>query len=143
MTTLDRIRADALAARKTKRPEAGLLTTLIGEIETRTKSLPEQRPLTEEELVAVVRKFLKGAEETLAAVETRPPEEADRLRADIRTLEAYLPAQLSEDELRAYAVARVRAGDGLGQVMAALKADFPGRYDGKLASAVVRGLLAA
>lgn len=80
--------------------------------------------------------------------ETEEPErmtgqQIDRLRADIRTLEAYLPAQLSEDELRAYAAARVRAGDGLGQVMAALKADFPGRYDGKLASAVVRGLLAA
>jgi uncharacterized protein len=143
MTILDRIRADALTARKTKRPEAGLLVTLIGEIETRTKSLPEQRALTDEELVAVVKKFLKGAEETLAAVEERRPEEADRLRADIRTLEGYLPTQLSEDELRAYAVARVRAGDGLGQVMAALKADFPGRYDGKLASAVVRGLLAA
>jgi uncharacterized protein YqeY len=143
MTILDQIRKDALTARKEKRREASLLTTLIGEIETRTKALKEPRPLTDEEVVGIVRKFLKGAEETLAAVETRRPEEADRLRADIRTLEAYLPTQLSEDELRAYAAARVRAGDGMGQVMAALKADFPGRYDGKLASAVVRGLLAA
>lgn len=143
MTILDQIRKDALAARKEKRREASLLTTLIGEIETRTKALKEPRPLTDEEVVGIVRKFLKNAEETLAQVRGSRPEVVDQVALEILTLQGYLPAQLSEAELRAYAAARVRAGDGMGQVMAALKADFPGRYDGKLASAVVRGLLAA
>jgi len=143
MTILDQIRKDALAARKEKRREAGLLVTLIGEIETRTKALPEQRALADDEVVGIVRKFLKNAEETLATVRGSRPEVVDQVALEILTLQGYLPTQLSEADLRAFAQRRIQSGDGLGQVMAALKADFPGRYDGKLASAVVRGLLAA
>lgn len=143
MTILDRIRADALTARKKRRPEAGLLTTLIGEIETRTKALKESRPLTDEEVVGIVRKFLKNAEETLATVRGSRREVLDQVALEILTLQGYLPSQMSEADLRSYAEARIKSGDGMGQVMAALKADFPGRYDGKLASAVVRGFLAA
>jgi uncharacterized protein YqeY len=142
MTILDRIRADALTARKEKRREAGLLVTLIGEIETRTKALPEQRALADEEVVGIVRKFLKNAEETLATVRDSRPEVVDQIALEILTLQGYLPTQLNEADLRAYAEARIQSGDGLGQVMAGLKAAFPGQYDGKLASAVVRGLLA-
>ena len=143
MNILDQIRKDALAARKEKRREAGLLTTLIGEIETRTKALKEPRPLTDEEVVGIVRKFLKNAEETLETVRSSRPEALDQIGLEILTLQGYLPSQMSEADLRAYAEARIQSGDGLGQIMAALKADFPGQYDGKLASAVVRGLMAA
>jgi uncharacterized protein YqeY len=66
----------------------------------------------------------------------------DQIALEILTLQGYLPTQLNEADLRAYAEARIQSGDGLGQVMAGLKAAFPGQYDGKLASAVVRGLLA-
>lgn len=143
MTILDQIRKDSLMARKEKRREASLLVTLIGEIETRTKALKEPRPLTNEEVVGTVRKFLKNAEETLATVRGSRPEVVDQVALEILTLQGYLPSQMSEADLRAYAEARLKSGDGLGQVMAALKAEFPGRYDGKLASTVVRGLLAA
>lgn len=143
MTILDQIRKDALTARKEKRREASLLTTLIGEIETRTKALKEPRPLTDEEVVGIVRKFLKNAENTLEKVRGSRPEVLDQIGLEILTLQGYLPSQLTEADLRTYAQVRIQSGDGLGQVMAALKADFPGRYDGKLASAVVRGLLAA
>lgn len=143
MTILDQIRKDSLTARKEKRREAGLLVTLIGEIETRTKSLPEQRALSDEEVVGIVRKFLKNAEDTLEKVRGSRPEVLDQIGLEILTLQGYLSSQLTEADLRAYAEARIQSGDGLGQIMAALKSEFPGRYDGKLASTVVRGLLAA
>ncbi|MSU91884.1 hypothetical protein GE300_20115 [Rhodobacteraceae bacterium 2CG4] len=57
MSLLQTIRADALAARKAKAPEAGVLVTLIGEIDTKAKLRPAGSELTDDEVVAVVKKF--------------------------------------------------------------------------------------
>lgn len=141
MSTFDRIRAAATAARKTRDPSVGVLVTLLGEIDTRSRSITPPRPLEEAEVVAIVAKFLKNAEESLAAVRDARPAQAVGIDAECAVLRGLLPARLTEEEIRAYVTARVRAGDGLGQVMAALKSDFPGRYDGRQASAIAREIL--
>lgn len=144
MSLLSQIRADALAARKAHSPDVGVLTTLIGEIDTKTKGFSPARAMTDDEVVAVVAKFIKGVDETIKVL--GPTKNADALskaQAERTTLERYMPKQLSDAELEAFVRARVAAGDNMGGVMAALKAEHAGRYDGKRASQIVRDALAA
>lgn len=146
---IDRIKADALTARKAKSPVASVLVTLIGEIDTRTKTLNPARAMTDDEVLGVVRKFLKGIHETLRIL-TPALMPADKSNAAIEkalaekiALEAYLPVQMSAGMIEEFARARISEGADLGAVMAALKAGHGGQYDGKLASGMVRDLIAA
>jgi uncharacterized protein len=149
VSLLETIKIDALAARKAKTPVAGLLVTLIGEAETRMKTFSPARPMTDEEVLAVVRKFLKNLDETLRVLtpQVGPAGKAqaalDKAMAEKTALEAYLPKQLSADEIADFARSRIAEGAALGAIMASLKAEHGGRYDGKMASDVVKSLLAA
>ncbi|ETX13639.1 hypothetical protein OCH239_09070 [Roseivivax halodurans JCM 10272] len=139
MSLLDTIRADALAARKSKAPEAGGLVTLIGEIDTKTKGFSPARAMTDAEVVAVVKKFLKSIDETIWHTGGAPSE---KLLVEKAALEAYLPRQMTEDELRGFAEARAAEGKNMGQIMGALSSEHAGRYDGRTASGIVKSVLA-
>lgn len=145
---MTRLRADALTARKTKSIAAGVLVTLLGEIDTKTKTLNPARDLTDEEVLAVVKKFLKNLDETLRVLTpaVAPADKAaaalEKALAEKAALEVYLPQQMTAEELAAFAQAKIAEGANLGAIMAALKAERGGQYDGKLASDVVRGLMA-
>ena len=144
-TLLDRIKADSLEARKAKSLIAGPLSALLGEIGTKEKTFSPARPITDAEAVAIVRKFLNGIEESLAAVKDlggeRIENERAKLLAEKAKFESYLPVQMSEEAIRAVAEARKAAGEGMGQIMAYLKANHAGAYDGGLASKVVKAAL--
>ncbi|WP_176084022.1 GatB/YqeY domain-containing protein [Martelella sp. HB161492] len=139
---LEKIKAATLAARKARQPQAGVLLTLQGAIDTRSKTLDPVRPLSDEEIVAEVRKLLKGLNETEGYLPAGPSAKRDQIELEKATLEPFLPKQMSDAELKAFAEARVAAGDNMGQIMAALKQAHPGEYDGKTASAIVKAALA-
>lgn len=66
--------------------------------------------------------------------------------AELAILEQYLPAQLSEDEIKARVQAvidelGVTDMKGMGQVMQRIMADLKGQADGKVVSQIVRQLL--
>lgn len=71
---------------------------------------------------------------------------ADKELAEIEVIERYLPKQLGEDEARA-AIAEIIEELGLsskkelGKVMKEVRARYPGRIDGKLASTIAGRLL--
>ena len=140
MSLLDSIRSDALTARKAKDPMAGVLVTLIGEADTAMKAMKAPRPLEDAEIVAIVRKFIKNIDETLAVV--TGADAAGKARAERAALEIYLPVQMTAGEIAAFARLVAVETPGLGPVMARLKAERAGQYDGKLASAIVRETLA-
>jgi len=140
MTLLETIRADALSARKAKSPVASVLVTLIGEIDTKTKTFSPARAMRDDEVVATVKKFIKNIDDTLRVIAAG--EAADKLAQERQALEAYMPAQMSPEALRAFASAKAGEGMNLGQIMAALKAEYAGQYDGKLASGIVREVAA-
>jgi uncharacterized protein YqeY len=138
MTLMERIRADQLQARKSKDATAiGLLTALKGEAERVGKDMGN-RETTDEEAIAMVQKFLKNARETQGLAPS------DKIAAEIKLLEAYLPQQMSPDELRevVLTVRRENPAANMGVVMKHLKDNFGGRYDGKTASQVVKDALA-
>ena len=126
---------------------AALLSTLIGAIDTKQKTFNPARPLTEAEVIAEVKKLLDGVIETGRLIAGNP-ERADRAAQIVvndleqSVLEAYMPQQMTEAEIEAFATERKAEGCTMGLIMAALKAVHPGQYDGKLASTVVKRVLA-
>lgn len=149
MSLLAKIKSDSLTARKNHDSFRGtLLTTLYSEAATVGKN-DGNRETTDTEVVAVVKKFVKGADETLAILNADPARNAEAIAIitqEKTILESYLPAQLSEAELQAVLVNLVdsladRSPKQMGAVMKQLKASHEGTYDGALASKLIKGML--
>lgn len=135
----EKLRTDALEMRKAKSPNADLMRTLLGEIELRTKAQNPARALTDDEVLGVIRKFIKNAKETLELVKDGAAiADAER---EIACLEGYLPKQMSEDDLKAVIQPLVDEGKNMGQIMGALKAGYAGLFDGRVASTLVKDML--
>lgn len=107
-----------------------------------------RRPLTDDELVGVLSKEAKARRESIEAfTQAGRTDLADKERAEADIIAAYLPAALSEDELRAM-VAEAIAATGatsardLGKVMGRLSPAIRGRADGKQVSGLVAQELA-
>lgn len=142
MDTLANIKADMVKARKARDPIASTLITLAGEIQSKEKSFSPARAISDDEVVAVVKKFLKGTDETIRLLTgAGKPEALDFANLEKTALEAYLPSQMSEDDLTAFAKEKAAEGANMGQIMGALKAERPGQYDGRMASGIVKSVL--
>ena len=105
------------------------------------------KELTDDEVLHVLAKEAKKRKESATAfTDAGRPELAEREEAELAVLEAYLPAQLSDEELEVI-VAQAVADTGatgmpqMGQVMKAAQAAVAGRADGgRVAAAVKRAL---
>lgn len=137
MSLISTIRKDQLAARKqNNRLLANLLTTLIGEAEMVGKNAGN-RETTDTEVVAVIKKFVKNANETQQAIRARVDHRDEsyvNICAEIEYLQSYLPQQLSEARLKEIATRHTSVAD----FMKFLKENHAGCYDGKLASNLAR-----
>jgi uncharacterized protein len=104
--------------------------------------------LSEDEVVAVLAREVKTRRESVEAFRNGGREDlAAREEAEIAILGAYLPQQLSEDDLRALVDEGVAATGAstardLGRVMGWLSPRIRGRADGKVASSLVAQALA-
>jgi hypothetical protein len=128
MSLIEQIRQDQLAARKARDTiNASLLTTLLGEVGIVAKNAGRV-DATDEEVIATIKKFVKNNESI--------PDGARNVThdAELHTLEAYLPKQLSRDEL--ITIKGTRGFANKGEWMKFLKENYAGRYDGKMASEV-------
>ena len=147
-TLLSRIRADQIQLRKSRESSerVALLTTLLSEA-ANVGLNDGKRESTDAEVIAVIKKFIKGIDETLAL------RASDALVDERTILEGYLPSQLSITELIEIVyhivddIVEELEMNGptmkmMGQVMKTLKGDYEGRYDGKMASDVVKDALA-
>lgn len=143
MTIMTAISAKTIELRKARSPLASSLITLKGELETKQKGFKPPRDLTEDEIIASVKKTVATLKDNIALFEARNMEDAAAsARAEVTLLESFLPAQMADDELRDFISSRIAAGANLGQIMADLKSEKAGLYDGKAASAIARELLA-
>lgn len=140
------IRENMLAARKGDDAVAkSLLVTLYSETAMVGKN-KRNGDTTDEEAIGMVRKFAANTEETIRLLIERG-QTADAQRHELEILQAYLPRQLTRDEL-ASSIAEIVAAQPekspkiMGRVMAELKARHGAAYDGKLASELVKNALA-
>jgi hypothetical protein len=139
---IEQLQADLLNARKTREPIAtSLLTALVGEAAMVGKNAGN-RASTDDETMAMVRKFLKNAEETSGRLATAGKDTAV-VNEEIAILKAYIPQQLSDDELRA-AISDIladSAGANMGAIMKILKEAHGGLYDGRRANELIKEML--
>ena len=142
MTLADRVKEDLTSAmRAGERDRVGRLRLVLSELQKAAKEGGDDE-------VAVLRRERKrrldAAEQFRAGGR---PELAEGEEAEASLIEAYLPAELSDDELRAIvadAVAETGASSPkeMGLVMKAAMARVDGRADGKRVSGLVREALA-
>lgn len=136
---IDQIRKDYIAARKARNAVvSNLLSTLIGELESKATTwvdpdVKEDKPVVikviDDALVtATVKKFIKSLDEIIAV------NESTLSKREKNILEAYLPQQMSEQELRDVALLFVNGT--IGEFMGHLKNNYAGSYDGRLASKI-------
>jgi len=144
MTTLNQIKQDQLQARKEKNTvAANLLTTLMGEIQgDLTRMAPEARTEKAEGdvVMATIKSFLKKNKESQDNV--KDTKKVQELKTEEAILTAYMPTQLSKIQLEEIIKKQFPTIDvkSKGPVMAFLKQNYNGQYDGKVASEVVTSL---
>jgi len=120
-----------------------LLSTILSDIKNREIEL--NHAPSDDETAEVLRRGIKKRRESVEVYErVGRTEAAGTETAEIKALEAFLPAAMSPEEIRA-AVREAIAGGAkdMGKVMGAVMPQFKGRADGKLVNQIVREELAA
>jgi hypothetical protein len=114
------------------------------DIEARGQSKP---PLSDEDILGLLQKMIKQRQESVVLYDKGGrPELAAQEREEIAVISAYLPKQMSDDEVKAAIAATVTetgaAGmKDMGKVIAALKAKYAGQMDFGKASGLVKAAL--
>jgi len=141
MTLADRVKQDLRTAMKAgERDRVGALRLVLSELQKAEKEGSSDE-------VAVLRRERKRRQESATAFrDGGRPELAQAEEAEAEVIAAYLPAELSDDELRAIvagAVAETGASSpkDMGQVMKAAMPRVAGRADGRRVSALAQEAL--
>lgn len=152
-TLLNTLLNDQKAARLQKENKdpvkISLLTTLYSEAVNVGKN-KGNRPSTDEEVLAVIKKFVKGVTENIDIYTKNQAVEAlDKAKKELVILQNYLPATVGSQEIEAYASSVIleekldkKDGQTFGKVMKGLKAKFGSSLDGAVASKVLKDFLA-
>ncbi|GIZ51271.1 GatB/YqeY domain-containing protein [Noviherbaspirillum aridicola] len=113
------------------------------------KEVDERIELTDANVLAIIEKMIKQRKDSITQFEAGGRQDlADKEKAELDVLSAYMPAAMSTDEISA-AVAEAVAETGaagaqdMGKVMAVLKPRLAGRADMTTVSAVVKRALTA
>ena len=143
MQLADRVKQDLTVAMKAgEKDRVSALRLVLSELQKDAKEGAGDE-------VAVLRRERKRRHESAAAFrEGGRPELAAAEEAEAQVIEAYLPAELSDDELRAIVAAAVEetgaaSPKDMGQVMKAAMPRVAGRADGKRVSALAQEALRA
>jgi len=142
----DKLEADTKDALKSGAKDK-LSTLRMLNAALKNKQIDKRRPLIEDEVVETIRSLIKQRRDSVEQFAKGGRQDlADKETAEIAVLEAYLPAQLSREELDAMvrdAVAQTGAqgAKDMGKVMKALIPMVGGRADGKLVSELVKHAL--
>lgn len=153
MTNLkEQIHIDLTAAIRAKDSlTSGTLRMVLAAITNEEVSGKEARVLDDQDFITVLNREAKKRKEAATAYdEAKRPELADKERAELEIIQAYLPAALSAEDLAqiiANAVAEVAAGgstgpSAMGAVMKLVSPQVSGRADGGAVAAAVKSALA-
>lgn len=139
MSLKDTIRDDLNAARRERdKLRTTLLTMTISEI--KNKEIEVQHELTDGEVVDVIQKAIKRRRE--AAEQMRGGnrvELAEKEENEAKLLSAYLPPQMTEDDVRALVREAISGGaNTMGAVMGKIAPRIKGVFDGREANRIVK-----
>ena len=147
-----RITEDMKAAMRAKDTERlGAIRMLTAAM--KQKEVDERVELDDAMVVGIVDKLIKQRKDSIEAYQKAERQDlADKEAAEMAVLQAYLPARLSADEIKAAVATLVQAlaadlgrpltGADMGKIMGAAKAQLAGKADMGQVSAAVKAALA-
>jgi uncharacterized protein YqeY len=153
MTNLkEQIHTDLTVAIKAKDSlTSGTLRMVLSAITNEEVSGKESRVLDDQDMITVLNREAKKRKEAATAYDdAKRPELADKERAELEIIQAYLPAALSAEDLAkiiSNAVTEVAASgatgpSAMGAVMKIVSPQVSGRADGGAVAAAVKSALA-
>lgn len=113
----------------------------------RQQEIDGKKELGDEDVLAVISKEVKMRRDSIEEFRKGGREDlVEKTEAEIAVLMPYLPAQLSEEEIRGLVQAAVEqtgaaSPKDMGKVMGVLMPKVKGRADGKTVNAIVRSML--
>ncbi len=147
-----RITEDMKAAMRAKDTERlGAIRMLTAAM--KQKEVDERVELDDAMVVGIVDKLIKQRKDSIEAYQKAERQDlADKEAAEMAVLQAYLPARLSADEIKAAVATLVQTlaaelgrpltGADMGKIMGAAKAQFTGKADMGQVSAAIKAALA-
>lgn len=118
----------------------GVLSILKSNIDLLDLEL--QRPSTEDEKLAVVKRELKQTEQALAgAYEANRPDLIEKEQQKIELIKRYLPRQLAYEEIVEALTTEITTGMPMGEAMKIARSLLATRADGALISRAVKELI--
>ncbi len=146
MNLQEQVKADVVLAMKAK--EAAKLSTLrLLKSALTNKEIESGAPLTDEVALVVVKAQVKQLKDSQASYEAaNRADDVASVKAEVAVLEAYLPAQMSDDALRAavsgaLSAAGISAKADMGKAMGIGMKAAAGQADGARVKAMVESIL--
>lgn len=147
MALKEKIQEDLITSMKAKDEVATSAIRLLKAAIMKFETTGEKKIATDEDIIQLIGKEIKQRKDSIDQFEKgNRPELAAKEKLELAILEAYLPAQLSESEIRTI-VTEVITSTGatgksdLGKVMGALMPRTKGKADGGLVNKIVQELL--
>ncbi len=142
----DDLSANVVKALKAKEKEiVSTLRFLLSAVKNKEKDL--RRDITDDEVQAVALAQVKQRQDSIEQFEKGGRKDlVDKERAELEILKAYIPEQLSEDELRSIVQGAIKETGAetmkdMGKLMKAVMAKAKGKADGKAVNEIVKELL--
>ena len=126
-----------------------LITAAMKDRDIAARATGNNDGISDAEILSMLQSMIKQRQESAKTYkDANRPELAEREEAEIKVIERFLPAQMSEDEVSAAIdkiIADVGAADikDMGKVMNELKGKFAGQIDMAKAGGMVKSKLAA
>lgn len=130
-----------------QKEKLGTIRLMIAAMKTADMEPSSKGEIDDAGIVAVLTKMVKQRRDSIEQYTNGGrPDLADKEKAEIAVIEAYLPRQMDEAAARAAIAAAIAetgaaAPKDMGKVMAVLKAKFAGQMDFGKASGLVKGAL--
>lgn len=146
MSIAEQIDKDYIQAYKAK-DKVRLGTLRLLKTAAKNRQVELMRPLEDDDYMSVLLREVKQRQESIEQYSLAGRTDlAEREAAEMAVLQAYLPAQLSEEELAQVVektVAPLLSGGmkNMGRAISAIMAEYKGRVDGKAVSAAVKARL--
>jgi uncharacterized protein YqeY len=146
MSLKEQIAEDMKAAMRAK-DAARLGTIRLLAAAMKQKEVDERIELTDTHILAIIEKMIKQRKDSISQFEAGGRQDlADIEKAELAVLSGYMPASLSETEVRAEVDAAVASASAtgpqdMGKVMAILKPKLAGRADMTAVSGMVKAAL--
>lgn len=148
MSLATQLDQDLIAAMKAKDADKLTVLRMVKTALTNYRIEKKRETLEESEILDILQKQTKQRKESLESFEKAGRQDlAEKERKELTILQAYMPKQLSDDEIKAFAQKAIAESGAavkadIGKVMKVLMPHVKGKADGKKVNEILGSLLA-